>query len=210
MTLFSATLTYAATYHVTDTSKVNCSGAPHGLWTNSDIDGGSCSNYFSIDGSLEIVTDDANSDNWYAELTATAINPQNVEANIAIRFDDWADGHSYKQEGGAPYDINQVDFFTKILGVITIDNVDYDIDGFAGGYAFQYGLGANAKDPNVLGASAWIRSCTDGTATGLACMDSHHWDLNLEISPVPVPAAAWLFGTALIGFIGLSRRRNIT
>jgi hypothetical protein len=27
-------------------------------------------------------------------------------------------------------------------------------------------------------------------------------------SPVPVPAAVWLFGTALIGFVGMSRRRK--
>lgn len=30
-----------------------------------------------------------------------------------------------------------------------------------------------------------------------------------SLSPVPLPAAAWLFGTALIGFIGFSRRRNV-
>jgi hypothetical protein len=29
------------------------------------------------------------------------------------------------------------------------------------------------------------------------------------ISPIPVPAAFWLFGTALIGFIGISRRRKV-
>ena len=29
-------------------------------------------------------------------------------------------------------------------------------------------------------------------------------------SPVPIPAAAWLFGTALIGFVSLSRRRKVT
>ena len=28
-------------------------------------------------------------------------------------------------------------------------------------------------------------------------------------NPVPVPAAVWLFGTALIGFIGVSRRRKV-
>ena len=27
-------------------------------------------------------------------------------------------------------------------------------------------------------------------------------------SPVPIPAAAWLFGSALLGFVGLSRRRK--
>ena len=30
-----------------------------------------------------------------------------------------------------------------------------------------------------------------------------------DIPAVPLPAAAWLFGTALIGFIGMSRRRKV-
>lgn len=30
-----------------------------------------------------------------------------------------------------------------------------------------------------------------------------------DISPIPVPAAFWLFGTALIGFIGFSRRTTV-
>ena len=30
-----------------------------------------------------------------------------------------------------------------------------------------------------------------------------------EVSAVPVPAAVWLFGTALIGLVGLSRRRKV-
>ena len=29
------------------------------------------------------------------------------------------------------------------------------------------------------------------------------------VNPVPVPAAVWLFGTALIGFVGMSRRRKV-
>ena len=34
--------------------------------------------------------------------------------------------------------------------------------------------------------------------------------LQYGINPVPVPAAFWLFGTALVGFIGYSRRRKIS
>jgi len=34
--------------------------------------------------------------------------------------------------------------------------------------------------------------------------------INQTQSPVPVPAAAWLFGTALIGFVGYSRRKKIS
>jgi len=31
-----------------------------------------------------------------------------------------------------------------------------------------------------------------------------------QISVVPLPAATWLFGTALIGFVAMSRRRNVS
>ena len=29
------------------------------------------------------------------------------------------------------------------------------------------------------------------------------------VNPIPVPAAVWLFGTALVGFVGISRRRRV-
>ena len=32
---------------------------------------------------------------------------------------------------------------------------------------------------------------------------------SVTVNPVPVPAAVWLFGTALIGFVGMSRRRKV-
>jgi hypothetical protein len=34
-------------------------------------------------------------------------------------------------------------------------------------------------------------------------------NVQLSVSAVPVPAAFWLFGTALVGFIGISRRRKV-
>jgi hypothetical protein len=36
-----------------------------------------------------------------------------------------------------------------------------------------------------------------------------HWTEYGSVSAVPVPAAFWLFGTALIGFIGVSRRTKV-
>jgi hypothetical protein len=35
-----------------------------------------------------------------------------------------------------------------------------------------------------------------------------HWTEYGVVSPVPVPAAVWLFGTALIGLVGFSKRRK--
>ncbi len=40
--------------------------------------------------------------------------------------------------------------------------------------------------------------------------NSHTYIGSLSVpNPVPVPAAVWLFGTALVGFIGFSRRRKV-
>jgi hypothetical protein len=34
-------------------------------------------------------------------------------------------------------------------------------------------------------------------------------DINIDLAAVPVPAAFWLFGTALIDFVGMSRRIKV-
>jgi hypothetical protein len=44
---------------------------------------------------------------------------------------------------------------------------------------------------------------------GTSVDDYSHWTEYGPVSAVPVPAAAWLFGTALIGFIGFSRRTKV-
>jgi hypothetical protein len=46
----------------------------------------------------------------------------------------------------------------------------------------------------------------------LGSFNSSFANQGLEVQPipaVPVPAAVWLFGTALVGFIGVSRRRKV-
>jgi hypothetical protein len=35
-------------------------------------------------------------------------------------------------------------------------------------------------------------------------------ETSVSVSAVPIPAVAWLFGTALIGFVGMSRRRRVS
>jgi hypothetical protein len=46
---------------------------------------------------------------------------------------------------------------------------------------------------------------TDGTpASGSIFWD----DVNLTVTPIPVPAAVWLFGSGLIGLVGVARRRK--
>jgi hypothetical protein len=62
----------------------------------------------------------------------------------------------------------------------------------------------------VSGLTGWQRFMTKGGQ-----FEKHLLGkviLNIDVpapSAVPVPAAVWLFGTALIGFVGLSRRRSV-
>jgi hypothetical protein len=87
-----------------------------------------------------------------------------------------------------------------------------------GGYKGQFGIGANGKNID-LGFSAWLMwvlapEPNGNTPSLIACPDtlrscSGHGDINIDLAAVPVPAAFWLFGTALIGFIGFSRRTSI-
>ena len=62
----------------------------------------------------------------------------------------------------------------------------------------NYGLIRNALAGNIF----------TFTQTGSGAGFSHSSEFG-RVSPVPVPAAVWLFGTALIGFIGFSRRTKV-
>jgi hypothetical protein len=58
----------------------------------------------------------------------------------------------------------------------------------------------------------FFENTSGGTLTvdlGANTNDYSHWTEYGPMSAVPVPASVWLFGTALIGFIGFSRRTKV-
>jgi hypothetical protein len=57
------------------------------------------------------------------------------------------------------------------------------------------------------GKNSWISKTLDYTVSPTG---GEMYLSAMTVSPVPVPAAFWLFGTALIGFVGLSRRINLS
>ena len=44
----------------------------------------------------------------------------------------------------------------------------------------------------------------------MGVVDGSFANYDLEISAVPVPAAIWLFGTAILGLVGFNRRKSAT
>jgi hypothetical protein len=53
----------------------------------------------------------------------------------------------------------------------------------------------------VIGASAFFATLESGTAD---------FSLDFKVTAVPIPAAAWLFGSGLLGLIGIARRKKET
>ena len=62
-----------------------------------------------------------------------------------------------------------------------------------------------------------ITNCEDAASGNNGCallaLDSAAsgvGDINVNLSPVPVPAAFWLFGTALFALVGLRRKARVS
>ena len=77
-------------------------------------------------------------------------------------------------------------------------------DGFT--YAVGTGTNSTFRYASIIwGGPGALISDGDNEINGVLGLDANF----TPIGAVPVPAAVWLFGTALIGFVGMSRRRKV-
>jgi len=109
--------------------------------------------------------------------------------------------------------------FASAVNIMSIELLDLFADEVSGEVAVIDGVDFRADSANPFGGGYWIIDSAAGlslagitsfTLTGF--QDDHFSDYSLariEYSVVPIPATFWLFGAALIGFIGFSRRTTI-
>jgi hypothetical protein len=72
----------------------------------------------------------------------------------------------------------------------------------------QFGIGnSTASFPTVTG-SATARYVRYNVISGNQWAHLTEITIGGNISTVPVPAAAWLFGSGLLGLVGIARRKN--
>ena len=103
-------------------------------------------------------------------------------------------GLSVTPSGGAPsgsWSVNSgaLDTFARVVLLLKSGNT------FS---SYLYEPGSNAGS-----FGTWTTSALGNTEL------SHFSIYTSGMNPVPVPAAVWLFGTALLGFIGISRRTRV-
>lgn len=71
----------------------------------------------------------------------------------------------------------------------------------------DYHLGSTFSEILDLGAGSYVFTLSGFAENALD--SSINSDYGFQLTAVPLPAAAWLFGSALLGFIAFSRRRKI-
>lgn len=130
-------------------------------------------------------------------------------ANCSV---DAASG-SWMQNGGPDGDAAAL-----LLGETILDSVAYEGTGnFLGPYAEGNSFtGADsgsivmsiARLPNGTDTNSNAADFASGCLTPGGSNIAGTGDCSTAINPVPVPAAAWLFGSGLVGLIGIGRRKS--
>jgi hypothetical protein len=142
---------------------------------------------------------------------ATATNQLGRTATIDMTFSGYPTNADYvgpKKFGGGTMDTSDWTYYRFVDegSTITIDSVTYYLGMVMLGQGPVLQIGTGANDKNLaFGASTWLDVFSDQGRQNKLFGD-RHWDLNMNLTAVPVPAAVWLFGSALMGFVGMRRK----
>lgn len=198
---------------------------PHGLWftglyaVENDPLGSSSQVYLSFDsGSSLLVGDD---------LTATLSGITQVSdlgGGPGVLGDRWeitidlayrGTGPDGEGSGGPKYldDPNITDnweYYDLVSAVMSnvadpSDQIQLIERPLGGVYPFQLGLGASGKNLD-FGASVELSYTRSGAGYGNSGYAGLHVDL--DVAEVPLPATVWLFGSGLLGLVGITRRKK--
>jgi hypothetical protein len=109
-------------------------------------------------------------------------------------------------------------FAALLLSFSTVSNaVSMSYDFAAGGNVHEAGYtlfdmdNHGNDDPGhsaINGLPGGLKITVSDGGNGIE--DGQMYLSDMTVSPVPVPTAFWLFGTALIGFVSLSRRTSLS
>jgi hypothetical protein len=145
--------------------------------------------------------------------------PQSESAQLDFVFDDldltdindpngFFESMSLSYWDGADYQLidGVIKNSSHMSGTVNIDSVDpitWNLDLAA------LGILGDLNDSNTNDNGFWIQLGFGSDYYTRGKNTAEYLTAALTVSPVPVPAAIWLFGTALIGFVGMSRRTKV-
>lgn len=109
---------------------------------------------------------------------------------------DTSDSATFQPDDGGYYSSS---FWGASFGSIT----PFNIEASLGESVPLYFLGMDLDESGQFKLDAFGNIVMETTQIGFATLTAD----SLEVTAVPVPAAVWLFGSALLGLVGMARRR---
>ena len=155
---------------------------------------------------------DSNNTQWGALVTAPGVGSVDLNNTTPLETNPTFSGTTGKYLAAVVSKIGSADqgSIAPINGVAFYDNTDTGgISGWQGsatpGVPTKNGFGQYefiwATNPTAQGQN-------QVTDLGKFTLTANTLTFSTQVSQVPVPAAIWMFGTALVGFLGISKRKH--
>ena len=158
---------------------------------------------FAVNGNTATLTGNvrnAAGEGFYVELYLSEVGDPGTYKDAPGYAGDRSDWRFFELDAG------QTSMLTALAGSEALGSYDMTLRGDP--LKVQFGIGANDKDPTLLGLSTWIDFTEKaGTCAQTGCR-SYAGDINITLSQVPVPAALPLLAAGIggLGFVGRRRR----
>ena len=120
---------------------------------------------------------------------------------------------SWIQNGGADGDAIALIFASTLVDAVTYESTGSYLGYYAEGNSFATDdsnsiIMSIARLPNGFDSNFNAEDFGSACITPGSANIGGTGDCSLGVSPVPVPAAVWLFGSGLVGLIGIGRRKH--
>ncbi len=180
----NVTIPYDTAYSFTNSFSVgfnfNVNGNPQGVYAGIDDGGGEQNKWFIDYGYL-------NPGSFEIHFNSPSLGPVFIPSNpVSLSSNVWYQFSMVNDSGNISFYLNGTNIGNSVFsGVLPIPTAPLTL-GFAEGGINYYGLLSNVVLYNRALSVSEVQS----------------------LAAVPVPSAVWLFGTALIGLLGLKRRKQ--
>ncbi|MES9835719.1 MAG: PEP-CTERM sorting domain-containing protein [Candidatus Thiodiazotropha sp.] len=131
-------------------------------------------------------------------------NAYNVDFTNSLTHQQWPANFDVTTQAEADSVLTEIGTLFNAAGVSSVQYQGLNGDYLTSSATLWYGTNATQLlGSSIHGVTGWIGFIGASTAPLNSSFPG-----GIDLTPVPVPAAVWLFGTGLLGLVGLSKKKR--